>query len=105
MLWHDAMNQEINAGITFLTKAGNNDPEEKFRWRHRMGSAPIRFGPNQETIAKITLHQLYQGEFMKLLNLLIEEYGNNLVRCFETLKPPIVLLRPQLTEPYLQKTL
>ena len=35
---------------------------------------------------------------MKLLNILIEEYGNNLIRCFETLKPLIVALRPPLPE-------
>ena len=35
---------------------------------------------------------------MKLLNILIEEYGNNLIRCFETLKPLIVVLRPPLPE-------
>ena len=32
----------------------------------------------------------------------IEEYGNNLIRCFETLKPLIVVLRPQLAEPSIE---
>ena len=99
---HDTMNQEINAGITFLWKVGNNDPEEEFQQEHRMRKAPIRFDSNQETTAKITLYQFYRGEFMKLLNMLIEEYGNNLIRCFETLKPFIVVLRPPLAEPSIE---
>ena len=43
---HDTVNQEINAGITFLWKVGNNDPEEEFQRKHRMRKAPIRFDPN-----------------------------------------------------------
>ena len=35
---------------------------------------------------------------MKLLNMLIEEYGNNLIRFFETLKPLLVVLQPPLAE-------
>ena len=52
----DTVNQEINAGITFLRKVGNDDPEEEFQRKHRMRKAPIRFDPNQETTAKVTLH-------------------------------------------------
>ena len=52
----DTMNQEINAGITFLRKVGKDDPEEEFQRKHRMRKAPIRFDPNQETTAKVTLH-------------------------------------------------
>ena len=88
----DTMNQEINAGITFLWKVGNNDPEEELQREHRMRKAPIRFDSNQ----------FYRGEFMKLLNMLIEEYGNNLIRCFEELKPFIVVLRPPLAEPSIE---
>ena len=36
---------------------------------------------------------------MKLLNMLIEEFGYNLIRCFETLKCLIVVLRPPFAEP------
>ena len=70
------MNQEINAGITFLRKVGNDDPEEEFQRKHRMRKAPIRFDPNQKTTAKVTLHQFHRGEVMKLLKMLI---GNNLI--------------------------
>ena len=55
--YHDTMNQEIN-------------PRE-FQWKRRMRKAPVRFDPNQETTAKVTLHQFYRGEFIKLLNMLI----------------------------------
>ena len=34
--------------------------------------------------------------------MLIEEYGNNLIRCFETVKPFIVVLRPPLAEPSIE---
>ena len=99
---HDAMNQEINACITFLRKVGNDDPNKEFQRKHQTRKAPIRFDPNQDTTAKVTFHQFYQGEFMKLLNMLIEEYGNNLIRCFETLKPLIVVLRLLLAEPSIE---
>ena len=56
---HDRMNQEINTGITFLMKVGNDDLEEEFQWKHQMRKTPIRFGPNQETTAKVTLYQFY----------------------------------------------
>ena len=39
---------------------------------------------------------------MKLLNMLIEEYDNNLIRCFDTLKTLIVVLRPPLAEPSIE---
>ena len=39
---------------------------------------------------------------MKLLNMLIEELGNNLIRCFETLKRLIVVLRPPFAEPSIE---
>ena len=39
---------------------------------------------------------------MKLLNMLIEEYGNNLIRCFETPKPLIGVLQPPLAEPSIE---
>ena len=54
---HDTMNQEINPG--------------EFQRKRRMRKAPIRFDPNQETTAKVTLHQFYRGELIKLLNMLI----------------------------------
>ena len=34
--------------------------------------------------------------------MLIEEYSINFIRCFEKLKPLIVVLRPPLTEPYIE---
>ena len=55
--YHDTMNQEINPG--------------EFQRKRRMRKAPVRFDPNQETTAKVTLHQFYRGEFIKLLNMLI----------------------------------
>ena len=55
--YHDTMNQEIN-------------PRE-FQRKRRMRKTPVRFDPNQETTAKVTLHQFYRGEFIKLLNMLI----------------------------------
>ena len=92
------MNQEINAGVTFLRKGDNDDPEEEFQQKYHMRKVPIRFDPNQETTAKVTLHQFYWGDFMKLLKMLIEEYGNNLIWCFEILKSLIVVLQPPLAE-------
>ena len=56
---HDTMNQEINAGVTFLRKGDNDDPEEEFQQKYQMRKVPIRFDPNQETTAKVTLHQFY----------------------------------------------
>ena len=53
---HATMNQEINDGIKFLRKVGNDNLEEEFQRKHRMRKAPIWFYPNQETTAKITLH-------------------------------------------------
>ena len=55
--YHDTMNQKINPG--------------EFQRKRRMRKAPVRFDPNQETTAKVTLHQFYRGEFIKLLNMLI----------------------------------
>ena len=43
---HNTMNQEINAGIRFPRKIGNDSPEEKFQQKHRMRKAPIRSHPN-----------------------------------------------------------
>ena len=39
---------------------------------------------------------------MKLLNMLIEEYGNDLIRCYETLRPLIVVLRPLPAKPSME---
>ena len=33
---HDTVNQEINAGITFLRQVGNDDPEDELQRKHRM---------------------------------------------------------------------
>ena len=33
---HDTGNQEINAGITFLRKVGNDDPEDELQRKHQM---------------------------------------------------------------------
>ena len=99
---HDTMNQEINAGITFLRKVGNDDSEEELHRKHRMRKAPIRFNLSQETTAKAILHLFYRDEFIKLLNMLIEEYGNNLNQSFETLKPFAVVTRPPLAEPSIE---
>ena len=99
---HDKMNREINAGITILRKVGNDDPEEEFQQKHPVRKASVWFDPNQEITEKVTLYHFYRDEFMKLLNMLIEEYGNNLIRCFETLKPLIVVLQPPLAEPSIE---
>ena len=39
---------------------------------------------------------------MKLLNMLIKEYGNNMIWWFETLKPLIVVFRPPFAEPTIE---
>ena len=57
----DTMNQEINAGITFLRKVGNDDPEGEFQRKHWIRKAPIRFDPNQETTASVLSRQVYEA--------------------------------------------
>ena len=85
---HDA----INAGMTISRKVGNDNLKEEFQRKHQKSTNLIR--PNQETTAKITFRQFYQVKFMKVLNMLIEEYAIDCIRCFETLKPFIVVLQP-----------
>ena len=43
---HNTMNQEINSGIRFPRKIGNDSPEEEFQQKHWMRKAPIRSHPN-----------------------------------------------------------
>ena len=56
---HDTVSQEIDDGIKFLRKLGNDDPEEVFQRKHCVRKEPIQFDPKQHTAKKISLHQFY----------------------------------------------
>ena len=72
---------------------------EEYRRKHRMRRVHVRLDENQATGVSMSFHQYYRGEFTEFLNVLIVQYGENLTRCFETLKPLMVVLKPHLTEP------
>ena len=93
----DTMNKEMDAGIEFLQKLGVADPMEEYRRKHRMRRVHVRLDENQATGVSMSFHQYYRSE--GFLNVLIVQYGENLTRCFETLKPLMVVLKPPLTEP------
>ena len=95
----DTMNKEMDAGIEFLQKSGVADPMEEYRRKHRMRQVPVLLDENQATGVPMSFHQYYRSDFKEFLNVLIVQYGENLTRCFETLKPLMVVLKPPLTEP------
>ena len=59
----------------------------------------MRLDESQATGVSMSFHQYYRSEFKEFLNVLIVQYGANLTRCFETLKPLMVVLKHPLTEP------
>ena len=79
----------MDAGIEFLQKLGVADPMEEYRRKHQMRRVPVRLDENQATGVPMSFHQYYRSEFKEFLNVLIVQYGENLTRCFETLKTPL----------------
>ena len=96
-----AMDEQIDAAITFLNKVGCEDPVQEFRRKHRRRQVPIRFDQNRTT-AEVQLHQFYRMEFNKFLDLVITEYGDNLNSCFLKIKPLVVVLKPPLSIPNIE---
>ena len=94
----DTINKGMDAGIEFLQKLGVAGPMEEYRRKHRMCRVPVRLDENQATGVPMSFHQYYRSDFKEFLNVLIVQYGENLTRCFETLKPLMVVFKPPLTE-------
>ena len=95
----DTMNKEMDAGIEFLQKLGVADPMEEYRRKYRMRRVSVRLDEDRATGVPMSFHQYYRSDFKGFLNVLIVQYGENLTRCFETLKPLMVVLKSPLTEP------
>ena len=87
-----AMDEQINAAVTFLRKVSTEDPIQEFRRKHRRRQVPIRFDPNRTT-PEIQMTQFYRMEFNKFLDLVITEYGDNLNSCLEKIKPLVIVLK------------
>ena len=95
----DEMNGEIDAAIVFLKKLGVEDPHEEFSRKHRVRRMPSRFDENNDNTEVTDMKQFYRCQFNSFLDILIVEYGDNLARAFETLKPLYVVLKPPLSVP------
>ena len=93
-----AMDEQINAAVTFLRKVSTEDPIQEFRRKHRRRQVPIRFDPNRTT-PEIQMTQFYRMEFNKFLDLVITEYGDNLNSCLEKIKPLVIVLKPPVSIP------
>ena len=95
----DEMNGEIDAAIVFLHKLGVEDPDEEFNRKHRVRRMPSRFDDNNDNVSVRNMKQFFRSEFNSFLDILIVEYGDNLARSFETLKPLYAVLKPPLSIP------
>ncbi len=93
-----AMNDEIHAGIAYARKLGG-DPGAEFNRKHGVRRPPRRIDDNPDSQATLTMMQFYRREFKSVLETQIVQLGENLIQCFEAVKPLATVLQPPLKHP------
>jgi hypothetical protein len=96
-----AMDDEIHAGIAYAGKLGGDPerPEAEFNRKHRVRRPPRRIDDNPDSQATLTMMQFYRREFKSVLETQIVQLGENLIQCFEAVKPLATVLQPPLKHP------
>ena len=96
-----AMDAEIHAGTAYARKLGG-DPEAEFNRKHRVRRPPSRIDDNPDSQVTLTMMQFYRREFKTVLDIQIVQLGDNLIQCFEAVKPLATVLQPPLKNPNFQ---
>ena len=89
------MDAEIHAGIAYARKLGG-DSEAEFNRKHRVRRPPSRIDDNPDSQVTLTMMQFYRREFKTVLDIQIVQLGDNLIQCFEAVKPLATVLQPPL---------
>ena len=96
-----AMEHQIEAAIIFAEKVGEH-PIAEFQRRHRFRRQPTRFEENAETQVNMTIVRFYKKEFNEVLDVQIQQFGDNLEQRLQGIKP-LSILQPPFKEPSLQE--
>ena len=96
-----SMDDEIHAGIAYAGKLGG-DPEAEFNRKHRVRRRPRRIEDNPDSQATLTMMEFYRREFKTVLDTQIIQLGDNLIQCFEAVKPLATVLQPPLKQPNIE---
>ena len=95
------MDDRIDAGIAYAGTLGG-DPEAEFNRKHRVRRPPRRIDDHPDSQARLTMLQFYRREFKTVLDTQIIQLGDNLIQCFEAVKPLATVLQPPLQQPNIE---
>lgn len=94
----EAIDNQIHAAIAYTVKLGG-EPEAEFNRKHRVRRPPRRIDDNPDSQVELTMVQFYRQELKSVLDTQIIQLGDNLIQCFEAVKPLATVLQPPLQQP------
>ena len=86
---------QIEASVAVLSGKGV-DVNAEFSRLHRPRRQPHRLDDNPQSMAEIPISTFYDREFKAVLDILIEQYKENLEKCLEKLRSLFTILLPPL---------
>ena len=86
---------QIEASVAVLSGKGV-DVNAEFSRLHRPRRQPRRLDDNPQSMAEIPISTFYDREFKAVLDILIEQYKENLEKCLEKVRSLFTILQPPL---------